>query len=142
VLVTVLVKARRASSHDRADGEGDHPEAGPQSGTTHHGQEGVRIKFSAGKCVVTAVPLVEPFDSVDGFWLWQVKSMREAIEWVKRHARSRNEAFEIELHPLFETDQRGAIESRQAACPRARNAHAGQAPQPYPQSCRVPRSPK
>src|SRR6266446_3721253 len=46
--------------------------------------KGKRVKFSGGKNTVTDGPFTETKELIAGFWLWQVRSMEEAIEWVKR----------------------------------------------------------
>jgi hypothetical protein len=50
----------------------------------HPTSKGARVKFSGGKHTVTNGPFPESRDLIAGFWIWQVKSQEEAIEWVKR----------------------------------------------------------
>ena len=72
----------------------------------HPSSKGVRIGFSGGKRTVTDGPFAETKELVAGFWLWQVKSMQEAIEWVKRilpeNAPPGGPQAEIEIRPVFE----------------------------------------
>ncbi len=66
--------------------------------------KGARVKFSGGKPTVTDGPFAETKELVAGFWLWQVKSKEQAIEWVKR-APFRDE--EIEIRQVFEAEDFG-----------------------------------
>jgi hypothetical protein len=75
----------------------------------HWSAEGVRVKFSGGKRTVVDGPFGEPKEIVAGYWILQVKSMDEAIEWAKRlpfEAGGEPEAEgEIEVRQLFELDE-------------------------------------
>jgi hypothetical protein len=64
--------------------------------------KGARVKFSGAKRSVVDGPFAETKELVAGFWLWQVRSMAEAIEWVKRCPNPMMEDSEIEIRPLFE----------------------------------------
>jgi hypothetical protein len=68
--------------------------------------KGARIKFSGGKTIVTDGPFAETKELIAGYWLIQVKSKAEAIEWVKRVPNPHGEGkeSEIELRQLFELD--------------------------------------
>ncbi len=66
--------------------------------------KGARVKFSGGKPTVTDGPFAEAKELVAGFWLWQVKSKEEAIEWLKR-APFRDE--EVEIRQVFEAEDFG-----------------------------------
>jgi hypothetical protein len=74
----------------------------------HPNSKGARVKFSGGKWTVTDGPFVETKELIAGFWLWQVKSKEEAIEWVKRcpNPRPGSEA-EIEIRQVFEAEDFG-----------------------------------
>src|SRR5204863_252001 len=50
----------------------------------HSSAKGVRVKFGGGKSTVTDGPFTETKELIAGFWLWQVKSIEEAIEWIRR----------------------------------------------------------
>lgn len=66
---------------------------------------GKRVKFSGSKRAVIDGPFSETKELIAGFWLWQVKSMDEAIEWVKRCPNPMpGEEAEIEIRPVFEAD--------------------------------------
>jgi len=64
--------------------------------------EGVRVKFSGNNRDVTEGPFAETKELIAGFWLWQVKSLDEAIEWVKRCPNPMPGESEIEIRPVFE----------------------------------------
>jgi hypothetical protein len=66
----------------------------------HPTSKGARVKFSEGKRTVTNGPFPESKDLVAGFWIWQVKSKEEAIEWVKRAPFG--EGAEIEIRQVFD----------------------------------------
>src|SRR5438067_2496925 len=71
--------------------------------------KGARVRFSGNKRIVTDGPFAETKELVAGFWLWQVKSKEEAIEWVKRwpNPMPGTEA-EIEIRQVFEAEDFGA----------------------------------
>jgi hypothetical protein len=69
--------------------------------------QGVRVKFSGSNRTVTDGPFAETKELIAGFWLWQVKSLDEAIEWVKRCPNPMEGESEIEIRPLFETEDLG-----------------------------------
>ena len=66
----------------------------------HPSSKGVRVKFSDGKTTVTDGPFAETKELIAGFWLWQVKSKEEAIEWLKRAPFENGE--EVEIRQVFE----------------------------------------
>jgi hypothetical protein len=66
----------------------------------HPSSKGKRVKFSAGKHTITEGPFAETKELIAGFWLWQVKSMEEAIEWLKRSPF--DGGTEIEIRQVFE----------------------------------------
>ena len=68
--------------------------------------KGKRIKFSGGKHTVTDGPFAETKELIAGFWLWQVRSMEEAVEWLKRSPF--DGGTEIEIRPVFESEDFGA----------------------------------
>jgi hypothetical protein len=71
--------------------------------------KGKRIKFSGAKRTVIDGPFTETKELIAGFWLWQVRSMDEAIEWVKRCPNPFEEGeSEIEIRQVFEADDFGA----------------------------------
>ena len=70
--------------------------------------KGARVRFSGGKKTVIDGPFAESKELVAGFWLWQVKSMDEAIEWLKRCPNPHDEVTEVEIRPVFEAADFGA----------------------------------
>ena len=78
-------------------GEGLHPSA-----------KGKRVRFSGSQRTVIDGPFAETKELIAGFWLWQVKSMDEAIEWVKRCPNPMEGESEIEIRQVFEADDFGA----------------------------------
>jgi hypothetical protein len=65
---------------------------------------GVRVNFSGTNRTVTDGPFAETKELVAGFWLWQVKSMDEAIEWAKKCPNPMESGGVLEIRPLFETE--------------------------------------
>jgi hypothetical protein len=74
----------------------------------HPSSKGVRVRFSESKRTVINGPFSETKELVAGFWLWQVKSKEEAIEWLKRCPNPMPGESEIELRQVFEADDFGA----------------------------------
>ena len=63
----------------------------------HPSSNGKRVRFSGAERTVTDGPFAETKELIAGFWLWQVKSMDEAVEWLKRCPNPMNEETEVEL---------------------------------------------
>lgn len=63
--------------------------------------QGKRVRFSGKQRAIVDGPFAEAKELVAGFWIWQVKNMDEAIEWIKR---SPFQEGEVELRPIFETE--------------------------------------
>ncbi|MBA2659898.1 MAG: YciI family protein [Nitrosospira sp.] len=74
----------------------------------HPSSKGARVKFSGEKRTVIDGPFTETKELVAGFWVFQVKSMEEAIEWVKRCPNPHEGESEIEIRQVFEADDFGA----------------------------------
>ena len=68
---------------------------------------GVRVRFSGKDRFVTDGPFAETKELVAGYWLWEVGSMQEAIDWVKRCPNPMKEESDIEIRPVFEADDFG-----------------------------------
>ncbi|HEV8496828.1 MAG TPA: YciI family protein [Gemmatimonadaceae bacterium] len=79
------------------EGEGLHPSS-----------KGARIKFSGSKRTVVDGPFAETKELVAGFWVWQVRSKEEAIEWAKRCPNPTGTEGELEIRQIFEADDFGA----------------------------------
>jgi len=80
-----------------AAGEGLHPSS-----------KGKRVRFSGTSRTVVDGPFAETKELIAGYWLWQVKSMDEAVEWLKKCPNPHNEESEVEIRPVFEADDLGA----------------------------------
>jgi hypothetical protein len=79
------------------DGEGLHPTS-----------KGKRVKFSGTQRTVIDGPFTETKELIAGFWMWKVKSMDEAVEWVKRCPNPMGTESEIEIRQVFEAEDFGA----------------------------------
>jgi hypothetical protein len=74
----------------------------------HPSSRGKRVRFSGGKKSVIDGPFGETKELVAGYWLWQVKSMEEAVDWVRRCPDPMpGEETEIEIRPVFEAEDFG-----------------------------------
>ena len=82
----------------------------------HPSSKGARVRFSGGKRTVIDGPFTESKELVAGFWLWQVKSKDEAIEWLKRAPFDQTE---VEIRQVFEASDFG-----EAFTPELREAEA------------------
>jgi hypothetical protein len=78
-------------------GEGLHPSA-----------KGKRVRFSGSQRTVIDGPFAETMELVAGFWLWEVKSMEEAVEWVRRCPNPMEGESEIEIRRVYEAADFGA----------------------------------
>jgi hypothetical protein len=115
--VMVIVKANEESEAGRMPSEeilaamGKYNEELVKAGVMlageglHPSSRGKRVRFSGRDRVVRDGPFAETKELIAGFWLWQVRSMDEALEWIKRAPFDGGE--EIELRPVFEADDFG-----------------------------------
>jgi hypothetical protein len=74
----------------------------------HPSVRGKRVRFSGSQRTVVDGPFAETKELVAGFWLWQVRSMEEAVEWVRRCPNPMESDSEIEIRPVFEAEDFGA----------------------------------
>jgi hypothetical protein len=75
----------------------------------HPSKKGKRIRFAGGKRTVIDGPFAETKELVAGFWIWQVKSMDEAVAWARRCPEPMpGEECELELRPIFSAEDFGA----------------------------------
>jgi hypothetical protein len=74
----------------------------------HPSSKGARVTFSGNTRTVTDGPFAETKELIAGFWLWQVKSKEEAVEWVTRCPNPHYEGGEIEIRQVFEAEDFGA----------------------------------
>jgi len=73
----------------------------------HPSSKGVRVEFSGRERKVIDGPFAETKELLAGYWLWQVKSLDEAIEWTKRIPNPTGEHGVVEIRPVFEADDFG-----------------------------------
>lgn len=73
----------------------------------HPSSKGVRVRFSGTNRTTIDGPFTETKELIAGFWIWQVQSMAEAIEWVKRCPNPMLGESEIEIRPVFEVEDFG-----------------------------------
>jgi hypothetical protein len=116
----VMVKATRDSeagvmpSHELLEAMGKYNEELARAGIMlagdglHPSSKGARVKFSGKNRTVVDGPFAETKELVAGFWIWQVKSKQEAIDWVKRCPNPMPGDSEIEIRQLFEPEDFGA----------------------------------
>jgi hypothetical protein len=118
--VMVIVKATKNSEAGEMPGEqllaemGKYNEELVKAGIMlageglHPSSKGKRIRFSGGKRTVVDGPFAETKELVAGFWLWQVRSLEEAVEWARRCPDPMpGEEAELEIRPIFEADDFG-----------------------------------
>jgi hypothetical protein len=86
----------------------------------HASSKGARVRFAGGKRTVTDGPFSETKELIAGFWLWQVKSKEEAVEWLKRAPF--DGGTEVELRQVFEVEDFGANLTPEQERLRARRA--------------------
>jgi hypothetical protein len=73
----------------------------------HPSSKGARVRFDGDHRTVIDGPFAETKELVAGFWIWKVKSLAEAIEWVKRCPNPTGDSSEIEIRPILEADDFG-----------------------------------
>ncbi|HXB70767.1 MAG TPA: YciI family protein [Candidatus Acidoferrales bacterium] len=79
----------------------------------HPSSKGARVKFSGKSRTVVDGPFTETKELIAGFWLWQVKSLEEAIEWVKRCPNCSGGDYEVEIRQVFEMEDFAPILSEE-----------------------------
>jgi hypothetical protein len=112
--VMVIVKATKDSeagvmpSHELLTEMGNYNEELVKAGIMlageglHPSTKGKRIRFDGKKRSVIDGPFAETKELIAGFWLWQVRSMDEAVEWLKRCPNPHNDVSEVEIRQVFE----------------------------------------
>ena len=74
----------------------------------HPSSRGARVRFSGESRIVTDGPFAETKELIAGYWIWQVKSMDEALEWLRRCPEPMpGEESEVEIRPVFEAEDFG-----------------------------------
>src|SRR5438045_3411145 len=74
----------------------------------HPSSKGAKVRFTGTQRTVIDGPFTEAKELIAGYWIWQVKSLDDAIEWAKRCPNPTGEESELELRPLFEAQDFGA----------------------------------
>lgn len=117
--VMVLVKATKASEAGELPSEemfremGNYNEELVRAGIMLAGEglqptsKGVRVRFSGKDRSVLNGPFAETKELVAGYWIWRVKSMEEAIEWLKRCPNPHKEECEVEIRQIYEVEDFG-----------------------------------
>lgn len=117
--VMVIVKASASSEAGVMPGEqllrdmGQYNEELVKAGVMLAGEglqpssKGKRVRFSGASRTLIDGPFAETKELIAGYWLWQVKSMDEAVEWVKRCPNPQLEDSDIEIRQIFEADDFG-----------------------------------
>ncbi len=75
----------------------------------HPSSKGARVKFSGPKRTVIDGPFTEAKELIAGFWIWQLDSLDEAKEWVKRIPNPTGEESEVEIRQVFESEEFGEV---------------------------------
>jgi hypothetical protein len=75
----------------------------------HPSSKGVRVEFAGSERKVIDGPFAETKELLAGYWVWQVKSLEEAIEWVKRIPNPTGEHSVVEIRPVFEAEDFGDV---------------------------------
>ena len=112
--VMVIVKATEESEAGKIDPEafekmGTYNEELVKAGIMLDGEglqpssKGKRVKFQGTNRVVTDGPFAETRELIAGFWIWKVKSIEEAVEWLKRAPFG--DGVELEIRPMYETEE-------------------------------------
>ena len=119
--VMVIVKANKASEAGQMPDEkllremGQFNEELSKAGLIlaadglHPSSKGKRVKFSGTNRTVVDGPFMETKELIAGFWIWKVKSMEEAVEWVKKCPNPHAGDSEIEIRQIFETEDFGDL---------------------------------
>lgn len=97
------------------------------------GRRGVRVHFGEGKPRIMDGPFAETKELIAGFWIWQVSSMEEAVEWVKRMPQVDGSEQAVEIRPVFEMEDFGEAMTPELAAQETRLRAAADA-----QGSRIP----
>ena len=122
--VMVIVKASKASeagqmpSRELMDAMGKFNEELVKAGVMlvaeglHPSAKGARVRFSGKTRTVTRGPFAPAEELVAGFWLWQVRSLDEAIEWVKRCPNPHSDDCDVEIRPVHSAEDFAALQGK------------------------------
>ena len=74
---------------------------------------GARVRLRNGRAIVTDGPFTETKELIAGYWLWEVKSLQEAIDWAKKAPGDGDQEFNVEIRPFFEPEDFAGIASEE-----------------------------
>jgi hypothetical protein len=74
---------------------------------------GARVHIVRGEAVVTDGPFAETKELIAGYWIWQVKDLKEAIDWAKKAPTEGDRPFDLELRPFFEPEDFAGVASEE-----------------------------
>src|SRR6186713_2624615 len=106
-------EAGKLPTHDLLEAMGKYNEELVKAGIMLAGDglqpssKGARVRFSGTKRTVIDGPFAETKELIAGYWIWQVRSLDEAIEWLKRCPNPMNEESDIEIRQVFEAEDFG-----------------------------------
>ena len=118
--VMVIIKANEDSEAGRMPNEqmlremGNYNEELVKAGVMvageglHPSSKGKRVRFDGAKRSVIDGPFAETKELIAGFWLWKVKSMDDAVEWLKKCPNPMDDVTDVEIRPVFENEDFGA----------------------------------
>jgi hypothetical protein len=75
--------------------------------------KGARVDIQRGKAVVTDGPFTETKELIGGYWIWQVKSLQDAIDWAKKAPTEGDRPFNLEIRPFFEPEDFAGVASEE-----------------------------
>jgi hypothetical protein len=75
--------------------------------------KGARVDLQRGKALVTDGPFAETKDLIGGYWIWQVKSLQDAIEWARKAPTEGDRPFNLEIRPFFEPEDFAGVASEE-----------------------------
>jgi hypothetical protein len=73
--------------------------------------KGARVSIKRGKAMVTDGPFAETKELIAGYWVWQVKSLQEAIDWARKAPADGDNTFDLEIRPFFEPEDFAEVAS-------------------------------
>jgi len=75
--------------------------------------KGARVRLVRGEAVVTDGPFAETKELIGGYWIWQVKSLQDAIDWAKKAPTDGDRPFDLEIRPYFEPEDFAGVASEE-----------------------------
>jgi hypothetical protein len=73
--------------------------------------KGARVRIQSGKVMVTDGPFTETKELIGGYWIWEVKSLQDAIDWAKKAPTEGDRPFDLEIRPFFEPEDFAGVAS-------------------------------